>query len=60
MSKKLVGAAAIIMDSEGRILLVKHSYGKYNWELPSGLSEQNESAEVTHLFHIIGPRRWFE
>lgn len=41
----MVGAAALIMNSEGRILLVKHNYGKYNWELPGGLSEQNESAE---------------
>jgi len=47
MSKKPVGAAAVIMDSEGRILLVKHNYGKYNWELPGGLSELNESAEDT-------------
>jgi 8-oxo-dGTP diphosphatase len=47
MSNKLVGAAAVIMDSEGRILLVKHNYGKYNWELPGGLSEKNESAEDT-------------
>ena len=35
------------MDSEGRILLVKHNYGKYNWEIPGGLSELNESAEET-------------
>ncbi|MFX3636934.1 MAG: NUDIX hydrolase [Candidatus Pristimantibacillus sp.] len=47
MSNKLVGAAAIILDSEGKILLVKHNYGKYNWELPGGLSEKNESAEDT-------------
>lgn len=47
MSKKPVGAAAVIMDSEGRILLVKHNYRKYNWELPGGLSELNESAEDT-------------
>ncbi|MCM3626762.1 NUDIX hydrolase [Paenibacillus glycanilyticus] len=47
MSKKPVGAAAVIMDSEGRILLVKHNYGKYNWEVPGGLSELNESAEET-------------
>lgn len=47
MSKKPVGAAAVIFDSEGRVLLVKHNYGKYNWELPGGLSELNESAEET-------------
>ena len=46
LSKK-IGAAAIILDNDGRILLVKHSYGKLNWEIPGGLSEQNESAEDT-------------
>lgn len=47
MSNKLIGAAAVIMDDAGRILLVKHSYGKLNWELPGGLSEKNESAQET-------------
>jgi 8-oxo-dGTP diphosphatase len=42
-----MGAAAIILDSEDRILLVKHSYGKCNWDLPGGKSEVNESAEET-------------
>ncbi|MCU6707349.1 NUDIX domain-containing protein [Paenibacillus sp. J5C_2022] len=46
MSKK-VGAAAVILNAEGEVLLVKHNYGKYNWELPGGLSEKNESAEDT-------------
>lgn len=47
MANKPVGAAAVILDAEGRILLVKHSYGKLNWELPGGLSEKDESAEET-------------
>ncbi|MGZ9586715.1 NUDIX hydrolase [Paenibacillus marinisediminis] len=47
MSNKLMGAAAIILDTEGRVLLVKHSYGKCNWEIPGGKSEQNESAQDT-------------
>ncbi|REE68747.1 ADP-ribose pyrophosphatase YjhB (NUDIX family) [Paenibacillus taihuensis] len=47
MSTKLVGAAAVILDAEGRILLVKHNYGKFNWEIPGGLSEKDESAEDT-------------
>lgn len=53
MSKKPVGAAAVITDSEGRILLVKHNYGKYNWELPGGLSEPNESAENTAKREVL-------
>ncbi|MFF2911580.1 NUDIX hydrolase [Paenibacillus sp. NPDC057934] len=44
---KLIGAAAVILDFEGRVLLVKHSYGKNNWELPGGKTEDNESAEET-------------
>ena len=52
LSKK-IGAAAIILDNDGRILLVKHSYGKLNWEIPGGLSEQNESAEDTAKREVI-------
>ncbi|MZQ81318.1 NUDIX domain-containing protein [Paenibacillus sp. 5J-6] len=44
---KLIGAAAIILNSEGDVLLVKHSYGKNNWDLPGGKGEENESAEET-------------
>ena len=47
MSNKLIGAAAVILDTGRRILLVKHSYGKCNWELPGGLSEPDESAGDT-------------
>jgi 8-oxo-dGTP diphosphatase len=53
MSKKPVGAAAVITDSDGRVLLVKHNYGKYNWELPGGLSELNESAESTAKREVL-------
>jgi len=38
-----VGAAAFIVDSEGRVLLVKHTYGRLNWELPGGIGEVDES-----------------
>ncbi|GGG69132.1 NUDIX hydrolase [Paenibacillus radicis (ex Gao et al. 2016)] len=44
---KLIGAAAVILDDEGRVLLVKHSYGKNNWDLPGGKAEDDESAEET-------------
>ncbi|MFC5528342.1 NUDIX hydrolase [Cohnella yongneupensis] len=49
MSSKLIGAASIIIDLEERILLVKHSYGRYNWDLPGGKAESNESAEETAI-----------
>ncbi|WP_025852154.1 NUDIX hydrolase [Paenibacillus ehimensis] len=47
MSNKLMGSASVISDSEGRVLLVKHSYGKNNWDLPGGKTEANESAQET-------------
>ena len=36
MANKRLGAAAIILNDEGHVLLVKHSYGRLNWELPGG------------------------
>lgn len=53
MSSKLIGAASAIFDSEQRILLVRHSYGKNNWDLPGGKSEQNESAQGTAIREAI-------
>ncbi len=41
--RKGVGAAGAIVDGDGRILLVKHSYGRKNWELPGGGVELGES-----------------
>lgn len=43
MDGKKLGAAAVILDSQGRVLMVKHSYGKLNWELPGGAVEAEES-----------------
>ena len=39
-----MGAAAIILDGDRRVLLVKHTYGRRNWELPGGEVEPTESA----------------
>jgi len=50
---KLIGAAAVILDSEGKVLLVKHSYGKNNWDLPGGKGEDNESAEETAKREVL-------
>jgi 8-oxo-dGTP diphosphatase len=43
----MMGAASVILDDDGRILLVKHGYGELNWELPGGRGEARESAEET-------------
>lgn len=52
MTTKYMGAAAVILNSEGYILLVKHSYGKNNWDLPGGKSEEKESAEETAIREV--------
>lgn len=45
--KRWLGANAAVFDQDGRILLVKHSYGHQNWELPGGVAEFNESIVET-------------
>jgi 8-oxo-dGTP diphosphatase len=43
----MLGAASVIVDEAGRLLLVKHGYGELNWELPGGGGDPRESAEET-------------
>jgi 8-oxo-dGTP diphosphatase len=52
MVAKPIGAAAVIMDDDGRVLLVKHTYDRLNWELPGGVAEANESAEETAMREV--------
>jgi 8-oxo-dGTP diphosphatase len=33
-----IGAASAIFDERGRVLLVKHTYGHFNWEIPGGIA----------------------
>jgi 8-oxo-dGTP diphosphatase len=42
-----MGAACVILDGTGRVLLVHHTYGRLNWELPGGLSEPGEAPDET-------------
>jgi 8-oxo-dGTP diphosphatase len=39
------GAAAIIFDSSGLVLIVKENYGRRRWSLPGGLIEPGETPE---------------
>lgn len=49
---KKVGAAAFIVDEAGRVLLVKHTYGRLNWELPGGAGEAEESPVETAVREV--------
>jgi 8-oxo-dGTP diphosphatase len=42
-----LGSACAVFDSEGRILLVRHTYGERNWELPGGLADAGEDFRTT-------------
>jgi len=39
-----LGAASVIFDAHGQVLLVHHTYGRLNWEIPGGICEPGESA----------------
>lgn len=40
-----LGVAAVVFDTDGRVLLVHQSYGKRGWDLPGGGREARESLE---------------
>lgn len=59
IARLAVGAACAIFDGDGRVLLVRHTYGRLNWELPGGLGERGESpseAAARELFEETGIR----
>ena len=47
-----LGAAAVILDPDGRVLLVRHTYGRLNWEIPGGVSEPGESVIETAVREV--------
>jgi 8-oxo-dGTP diphosphatase len=47
VERRATGAACVIFDDDGRVLLVHHTYGRLNWELPGGVSEPGESPDDT-------------
>jgi len=44
-SKFRVAVAAMIFDAQGRILLFKHTYRKFEWGIPAGSLEYDEQPE---------------
>ena len=49
---KRVGAAAVVVNARGEILLVHHTYGPCNWELPGGGGEEGESPVDTAIREV--------
>lgn len=43
VTRTALGAACAIFDAAGCVLLVHHTYGRLNWELPGGLVEPGEA-----------------
>jgi ADP-ribose pyrophosphatase YjhB (NUDIX family) len=41
--RKATGSAAVILDEEGRVLLVRRAYPPHDWVLPGGNAEAKES-----------------
>ena len=42
----------MIADARGRVLLVRHTYGERNWEIPGGNGEDGESAAGTAVREV--------
>ena len=51
-SRKGLGSAAAIFAGQGDVLLVRHTYGRTNWELPGGIAESNESPMQTAIREV--------
>jgi 8-oxo-dGTP pyrophosphatase MutT (NUDIX family) len=41
-----LGAACAMFDEAGRVLLVRHTYGKLNWEIPGGNALPDEHPQA--------------
>ena len=52
MALRKLGAAAVILNDAGHVLLVKHTYGRLNWELPGGNAEADESIVDTAIREV--------
>ena len=44
-----MGGAFALFDDEGRVLLVRHTHGRLNWEIPDGGAEPGEAPDETAI-----------
>jgi len=49
---KGVSAGAIVLNSAGEVLLVHHTYGVLNWEVPGGAGEPGETPVETAVREV--------
>ena len=47
-----MGGACVLLDADGRVLLVRHTYGRLNWEIPGGAAEPGESPDEAAVREI--------
>jgi len=52
-SKFRVAVAAMIFDEQGRVLLFKHTYRKFEWGIPAGNLEYGEQPEKAAVREIL-------
>ena len=52
-ASKGIAAAGVILNGLGHVLLVTHSYGPPNWELPGGAAERDESPTETSVREVL-------
>lgn len=53
VARAALGAACAIFDGQGQVLLVHHTYGRLNWELPGGGAMPGESPEETATRELL-------
>jgi 8-oxo-dGTP diphosphatase len=53
IQRTAVGAACAIFDDRARVLLVRHTYGRLNWELPGGGSASGEAPDETATRELL-------